>query len=229
MNGTNIFYILEPPYSDEPHTIYGRSDWEQEFGRASWVHGQVKMETLRCPVYPGHQRAGRRIGNLSIALPSEKISDFVWTWYSDCLITDKVLRVFHDAGLSGFTVSPVEVKPETEDGMNIHNLPVLWELVVTGQGGNAHPQSGIHLICECPHCKMKVYSSFKNGIIVDEHSWDGSDFFTVTGYPNFRLVTERVKDLIVEHGLTNCALVPSQNLVWKVLTRPEDEPNNPCE
>ena len=57
---------------------------------------------------------------------------------------------------------------------------------------------------------------------MDEQNWDGSDFFTVAGYPNFILVTERVKNFIIEYGLINCAVIPSQDLVWKSLVRPED-------
>jgi hypothetical protein len=180
------------------------------------------METIRCPVHPEHQRAGKRIGNLVVVLPSEKVGDFVWTWYSDCLITEKVLNLFREAGITGFTVKPVEIKPKTEKGHLLTKSRVLWELVVTGKGGDADPRSGIRLVYTCPHCGMIRYSSFQDGIIVDEQTWDGSDFFTVTGYPKFILVTERAKDLIVEHGLTNCALIRSQDLAWGSDPRPED-------
>jgi len=220
MSHTHTFYKLQQPYSDEEYPIYGRPSWDKEFGTASWAD-EVDMETIHCPVYPLHQRAGKRIGNLTVVLPSQKIGDFVWTWHSDCLITDRVLNLFREAGFTGFTVNPVTIKPKTERGRKLIKPPVLWELVVTGRGGDAHPDSGIRLIYTCPHCGLIKYSSFRNGIFVDEQAWDGSDFFTITGY-QFILVTERVKDFIIKRGLTNCALIPSQQLVWKSLTRPED-------
>ena len=59
-------------------------------------------------------------------------------------------------------------------------------------------------------------------VIVDEQAWDGSDFFKITEYP-FILLTQKVKDFIVERGLTNCALIPTQDLVWdKFVIKPED-------
>jgi hypothetical protein len=57
---------------------------------------------------------------------------------------------------------------------------------------------------------------------VDKDQWDGSDFFTVNGYPRFILVSERVRDLVTQNGLTNCMLIPSDRLRWQSLTRPED-------
>jgi len=68
--------------------------------------------------------------------------------------------------------------------MGTDSLPKVWELEVQGRGGNAHPDSGIRLLYVCPECGYNVYSSFQNGIIVDESQWDGSDFFTINGYPN---------------------------------------------
>src|SRR3990172_8594057 len=216
----HAFYKLQQPHSDEEYLVYGVPSWDEEFGRASWSEG-VNTETISCPVYPGHQRAGRRVGILSVVLPSERVGDFVWTWYSDCLITDKTLRLFRDAGLTGFTVNPVEIGPTTEGGKRLATLPTLWELVIVGRGGDADPKSGIHLIYMCPHCGLTRFSSFRNGIVVDQQAWDGSDLFTITGYP-FILVTERVKELAIKHGLTNCALIPSQDLVWGSIAKPED-------
>ena len=221
MNITNVFYALQQPFPGEDYSLFGNPRWEKEFGYASWAD-EVHLESIRCPVNPGHQRAGERINDLIIVLPSEKVGDFVWTWYGDCLLTDRVLHLFQEAGFSGFTVKPALVKPKTEKGKELSALPTLWELVVTGKGGDADPKSGIRLIYTCPHCGMIRYSSFRNGIIVNEQSWDGSDFFTISGYRKFLLVTERVKNFIIEHGLINCAVIPSHDLVWKSLVRPED-------
>lgn len=221
MSHPRTFYTLQQTYPDEEYPVYGSPGWRKEFGTASWAD-EVDMESIICPVYPLHQRAGKRIGNLVVVLSSQRVGDFVWTWHSDCLITDRVLHLFQKAGFTGFTVNSVTVKPKTEKGKQLAKIPVLWELVVTGKGGDADPKSGIRLIYTCPHCGLIEYSSFRNGIIVDEQAWDGSDFFIVTGYPKFILVTERVKDFIIKHDLTNCALIPNQQLVWKSLTRPED-------
>jgi len=202
--------------------VYGRPGWETQFGRAEWTH-IVDMEQVICPVRPGHRRPGKRVGELVIVLPSPKTGDFAWTWYSDCLITDRVLNLFRQAGLTGFQDLPVKVeKVKKQRGSDGVLAPVLWELSVTGKGGDACPESGIRVIETCEACNLIRYSSYRNGIIVDKEQWDGSDFFTVNGYPRFILVTERVRDLVTRNGLTNCMLIPSRKLRWQSLTRPED-------
>jgi hypothetical protein len=221
MSSLNIYHQLKQPDPGEKYAVYSRPSWNKMFGNATWA-SEVDLESIQCPVDPGHQRAGKRIGDLTIVLPSDRVGDFVWTWLSDCLITDRVLKLFEEAGFTGFTVKPVAVKPKTGRGKNLITVPTLWELVVTGKGGDADPRSGIRRIYSCPHCGLVKYSSYRNGIIVDERTWDGSDFFKITEYP-FILLTQRVKDFIVERGLTNCALIPSQDLVWSIyVVKPED-------
>ncbi len=220
----NSFYELGTPYGDEKYELYGRPEWEEEFGRAEWtdaVHDSVPG--IVCPVNPGHRRAGDRTMDLHIILSSPRVGDFVWTWQSECLITDRVLDLFQQAGLTGFEIRPVVVEKVKRLGKRrLEEIPRLWELVVTGKGGDARPESGIGVIYRCEACGMVRYSSYQNGILVDEQQWDRSDFFTVNGYPKYILVTERVKDLIIAHRLTNCVLIPAEALRWPDMPRPED-------
>lgn len=161
-------------------------------------------------------RIGLPIGSprvdLIIILPSPKIGDFIWTWYSDCIVTDGKLSLFRQAGFTGFEARPVtveKIKRLSRKRREEVPIPPLWELMIKGKGGDADPESGIHVIGQNKESGTLEYSSFRNGIIVDEANWDGSDFFTVNGYPKYILVTEKVKELIVGHQLTNCALIPS--------------------
>lgn len=219
------FYRLGAPYPDERYDLYGRTEWANRFGRAEWtdaVHDSVPG--IVCPIDPNHRRAGDRTMDLHIVLPSPRIGDFVWTWMSECLVTDRVLQLFRQVGLTGFEVRPVVVEGVKRLGKKgLEKIPTLWELVVTGRGGDARPESGIRIIYQCEACGLVKYSSYKNGILVDEERWDGSDFFTVNGYPKYILVTERVKDLIMAHRLTNCVLIPAEALRWpEGMPRPED-------
>jgi hypothetical protein len=161
--------------------------------------------------------------NLTVILPSPRIGDFVWTWYSDCLITDRVLKLFQGAGFTGFEPRPVAV--EKVQGVRKGTefaIPTLWELTVAGLAGDADPASGIKVIEVCYGCHMTTYSSFRNGIIVSKDNWDGSDFFVINGYPKCILVSERVKELIIYERLVNCALVVSTELQWNSGPRPEE-------
>lgn len=221
------FYELTDPdrlrHYKQGEYIYGQPKWAREYGLAEWADS-VKLEQIVCPVNPNHRRAGKRLTDLTIILPSPRVGDFMWTWPADCLITDRVLELFRQAELTGFEVKPVVVEKVKRLGKRrLEEIPALWELVVTGKGGNARPESGIRVIYRCEACGMVRYSSYQNGILVDEAQWDGSDFFTVNGYPKHILVTERVKDLIIAHRLTNCVLIPAEKLRWpETMMRPED-------
>jgi hypothetical protein len=215
-----FFYHLQSPRPSKPHQIYGRPEWERRFGRAEWSDKEGGLSTGRLlPPY-----AEPRV-DLTVILPSLKIGDFVWTWYSDCIVTESSLSIFRQAGLTGFEARPIiveKIKRLNRKRREEVTIPPLWELLIQGKGGDAAPESGIYPLYEIEDSGRFSYSSFRNGIIVDEANWDGSDFFTVNGYPKYILVTERVKELIIAHQLTNCALIPSHKLEWSSGTRPED-------
>jgi len=149
----------------------------------------------------------------------------VWTWYNDCIVTDSTLSLLRRAGFTGFEARPVTVDKFKRLGRKRSAeiaIPPLWELLIQGKGGVAAPESGIYVMGKDEESGRLQYSSFGDGIVVDEANWDGSDFFTVNGYPKYILVTERVKELIIGHQLTNCALIPSDKLEWASGERPED-------
>lgn len=215
-----FFCHLQSPRPSKPHQIYGRSEWETRFGRAEWSDKVGGLSTGRLLPPYGQPRV-----DLTIMLPSPNVGDFVWTWYSDCIVTESSLSLFRQAGFTGFEARPVmveKIKRLNRKRKEEVAIPPLWELLIQGKGGDAAPESGIYPLYEIGDSGRFSYSSFRNGIIVDEANWDGSDFFTVNGYPKFILVTERVKELIIAHQLTNCAVIPSHKLEWGSDIRPED-------
>jgi len=178
---------------------------------AEWAHSEMDVETVICPANEGHQRPGKRLTGLSVTLPGYNIEDFVWTWYSECLITDRVLELFKDSGVTGFEVKPVRAAFKRAQ----ESPPRLWQLVVTGWAGIAPPESGIKLIEDCPACGHKVYSAWTNPErLVTPSQWDGSDFFMVWPLPMHIFLTERVAQLIRESSLAGSILKPSENLVF---------------
>lgn len=222
----NTFYNLAPAsavFEESEGTLYGRPEWDDRYGRAEWSD-VVKTNRIICPVNPGHQRSAGRVGDLVIHLPSTRVGDFMWTWQSECLVTDRVLTLFREAKLTGFEPRPVIVEKvkRVRKGSEV-SIPILWEFAVVGKGGDAHPESGITIIETCEACNLKQYSSYRNGILVNTEQWDGSDFFTVNGYQMLYLVTERVKNLIIANQLTNCALIPAHKMRWpEIVVRPEE-------
>lgn len=192
------------------------------FGLAEWSEIAAGFSTGR--LYPPH---GEPRKDLAIVLPTTKVGDFVWTWYSDCIVPDRTLALFKDAGFTGFGTRPViieKVKGSKAKRRKEEPIPPLWELLIRGKGGDAAPESGIvpYQYEDSSGVTRHGYTSFRNGIIVDEANWDGSDFFTVNGYRKFLLVTERVKEFIIDQQLTNCALIPSDKLTWGSGVTPEE-------
>jgi hypothetical protein len=222
MESRKTFYHLRDPARGNPHQVYGRPSWEIRFGTASWSEKSAGFSTGRLVPPYGEPRK-----DLTIILPSARVGDFVWTFYNDCIVTDRALALFKQAGFTGFEIRPVIVEKIERLSRKRRDqviVPLLWELPIIGKGGDAAPESGIYPLYEIEDGYMKrfQYSSFRNGIIVDEANWDGSDFFTINGYPKFILVTERVKELIIKLQLTNCALIPSHELRWGPGITPEE-------
>lgn len=217
------FYHLKDPGPGKPHQIYGRPAWERTFGLAEWSEKSAGFCTGRLLPPIGEPRR-----DLAIVLPTPKVGDFVWTWYSECIVPDRTLALFKEEGFSGFGTRSViveKIKGSQAKRRKEAPVPSLWELLIEGKGGDAAPESGIVLYQyeDSSGVVHNAYTSFRNGIIVEESNWDGSDFFTVNGYRKFLLVTERVKEFIIDRQLTNCALIPSDKLEWGSDTRGEDQ------
>jgi hypothetical protein len=178
---------------------------------ADWDQSVQLGGPIRCPRDPGHQRAGRRLTDLAVVLPSLTVADFLWTWNSECLVQTHVVDLFRSEGITGFEVRPARARFENEPDLS---PPELGELVVTGWGGVAPPESGVKLdeIASCRACGLLVYSSFTDpSRLVDKRQWDGSDVFVVWPLPKFVFVTRRVAQLIKAHELTGVSLeVPEQ-------------------
>ena len=173
-----------------------------------WLNDRVgHFRSIICPKYPEHQRATRSACNLSLELKSDKIGDFATTVYSDWLVSDKIACALKESGLTGYELRLADI-------CNNSLGYSLWELVVTGKGGEAHLDAGIVKIYQCDYCDHMQYHAFANGvgIVVDENNWDGSDFFTITAYPKYVLVTPKVKTIVEEGKWTGVCFVPSTEL-----------------
>ena len=217
------FYALEPPeqrYSS--YAVYGSTDGEDSYPRALLTPGKhIGRGFIKCPVNPGHNRGIPYDGELFVDLAGPLVGDFHWRSAGDCLVTEKTRIVLEEEGLTGFEVRRVHVRDF--QGIQRDNTPLLWQLGTTGNAGRADSQSGIDVVIWCPVCELLAYSSYRNGIWVNEQAWNGSDFTKVTEYPGIILVTERVRNVIERHRFTNCLLIESTDLRWpEGLRRPED-------
>jgi hypothetical protein len=67
---------------------------------------------------------------------------------------------------------------------------------------------------KCDECGLIENSAFKNGILVNPATYDGSDYITVTEYPKYVLASDRAKSVIQNSRLTNVSFVDSAQLTW---------------
>ena len=176
---------------------------------AEWAHDEMELETVVCPTNEGHHGPGKRLTDLSVTLPGGTVEDIVWTWYSECLVTDRVLELFKSSGFTGFEVKPAKArfKRSTEQP------PRLWELIVTGWAGMASSESGIRLIEHCKNCGLTKYSA---GVcpdkLIDVSKWDGNDFFMVWPLPKYVFITDRVAQIVRGNYLSGAVLTPPSEL-----------------
>lgn len=222
------FFVLRKPQPQEPsqyfegHPIYGREADEHEYGLAWWAN-DMEFGGHFEPISENHRVLRLHHGPLRVVLPSPAaVGDFVWTVYDECLITDRVRELFLECQFSGFATEPVIVEKFKRKSKRAGEIPRLFELLVYGEGGPADPSSGSVRLTEPDAQGLVTYSSYKNGLLVNELTWDGSDFFALEGHHEI-VVSERVKDLIMRERLTNCMLIPAENLIWPACVEtPED-------
>jgi hypothetical protein len=170
----------------------------------TWNPG-VSFEPIVCPVDPGHQRGGRRVGPLNVDYPGASLKhDIVRTWYSEYLISDRLARSLHRWGATGYKTNPVVITSRQSKPRQDYR-----ELVVTGWGGVARPEAGVRLLESCPACGQLYYSGVQSWHdLIDWSAWDGSDLFMVWPLPRYILVVERVATLLSESGFGGFKMVP---------------------
>lgn len=142
----------------------------------------------------------------------QQMADIIWSGILQCLISNHVLNLFREEGLTGFEVHPADVRL-----MFPHDPKeaVFWQLTVTGWGGMAGPSSGIRTISHAT--RSDVYSHCtRPAAIIDQKQWDGSDFFIVWPIPNYWWVSSRVAALLKRNKLKRCRLVSPQDLEFSM-------------
>jgi hypothetical protein len=162
----------------------------------------IEYQMINCSMFPGHRRDGRRISDLSIVIPCDPAPDVIFTWMSECVVQERALRIFREAGLTGFATRPANAKLKST------GKPVaVGELLVTGWGGLAPAASGIKEVGRCAYCGHLRYSELEEPRdLVSVESWDGSDFFMIWPLPRFRFATAKVAEVCRNFRLTGVLL-----------------------
>jgi hypothetical protein len=65
----------------------------------------------------------------------------------------------------------------------------------------------------CMECRAAGINAI-NGFVLEPGTWGGEDIFRPRGMPGRLVVSERFKDFVERHGLTNLVLTPTEQYVW---------------
>jgi hypothetical protein len=179
-----------------------------KFKNATWDEGTV-YDTKVCDIC-GHIYESYR-SDLFITLENDRIGDIVWTWYGECVITQRVLDILKSNKLTGYYVKPVTITNIKTKSKRPNVLPPLWELI-PNRSFPCDNKSGICVVKHCNTCGRKDYTPFIKGFSIDESIWDKSDLFSPKGYDNFVITTESVKNLFEESQISNCSFVPALDI-----------------
>ena len=165
---------------------------------------QDRTEIIPCPITNEHSAVWRDRGSLAylVKAPIPDLTALIGGW----VLSERALKVFLAAKLTGFDVRPATVRERFRRG-KVGPVVPYHELVFVGWGGLINPSTGSHPVSQCPACGFTEFSPIKNmDNLFDKSQWDGSDFFMI--WPIGEYVSDRVKMIVEEHCLTGVEFLP---------------------
>ncbi|ATB42024.1 hypothetical protein CYFUS_007500 [Cystobacter fuscus] len=156
---------------------------------------------------------------VNLELHGDALGDFIKNSAYDLLISERFAEAFRTEeliGLEGF--HPVEVlrvrrmrkgprKPVTVPRYFVVSTcfgPAAVDLVFSRMRISEPPS--------CPECRMSGIDTI-HGFTLEPGTWRGEDIFRPRGLVGDLVVSERFKDFVERHGLTNMRLTPTEQFV----------------
>lgn len=214
VNMSSNFFVLDKYTSSRYLSIYGEDVWRYKYPQIEWAGDNLIVD--RCPLHPEITDLSIHKIPLTLHLNTLKLGDFVWTWYSDLLVTEQTKKIFEEEGFTGAEYYPVVIKKVRRKAVTKVNLdlPVLYNLRFNRKKlVKLHPDSGVVVGAQCPLCGMKWRTDYEY-LIPDERFWGGEDFFGVEGWRKQIFITKRVADTIIKLNLKPCCIVPVREYRW---------------
>ena len=172
-------------------------------------------EWSECPVCKRDLRGKKKTEGFVIEWhTSSRIGDFSWVPGGEIIISQRVKDVFEEHNVTGCRYCPVEmINPEDSEDRIVVKLPYecppLYDMIITGSGGNAAEESGIKIDEKCDYCGSVSYLDWEiEYLVIDLNNGDGSDIFKCIETGNCTFAIEKVKDLIEANKFTNIKCIP---------------------
>lgn len=138
-------------------------------------------------------------------------------FFGDILVSERFRQAWTEAGLKGIDAfQPLErlrVRPARLGRKTV----TYYKVDVLHFGTRVDLQRSLIEYREsytCMTCFDQVGADSVRGFKIDESSWTGEDIFEAWGMPGVIVVTERVKKLSEDYGLTNVTLTPTEEEFW---------------
>jgi len=181
------------------------------------VDGSRMGDAPRCKV------CGEPIGMLPLLPPvgveieawGQRWGDVAFGPGDQILVSDKLKRLFNEAGLHGFerldSVEVVRVKRRTR---GVGDPPRYW--IASIQRSRAVlDESASGLVRDeapiCEECRTGGVIKRVDRIVLKETTWSGEDLFFARGLPGTILASERFKSLCDANDLVSCCLVAAED------------------
>lgn len=176
----------------------------------------------RCP------RCGDVIGMLKwlppyrveLELHGQELGDYINAPGYELLISERFAEAFRAEGLTGLEgFHPVEVVRVRRKGkkalkpLTVPRYSVVWPCFGRGAVDVVLNRVRVSKLPTCPECRSTGVDAI-NGFVLEPGTWGGEDIFRPRGMQGDIIVSERFKDFVERHGLTNMVLTPTEQFVW---------------
>jgi hypothetical protein len=180
---------------------------------AKWA---IPMEFKSRPC--GDHRMLCRPAELALEVKHNRFQELmIGTLVGDVVIHASLAARFEQCGFTGYRLNPASVRFRNGRVSGDYR-----ELIMVGWAGLARPESGIHVVKECPGCSSKKYSCLRDANqLVDWSQWTGEDFNVL--WPIGRsLITKRVAEMLSSLQGSSFAIQNLRELVGKEHGLPPD-------
>lgn len=177
-------------------------------------------EPPRCPSCGGWFRSRRPLPPLSVdlALYTPNFADVVFGVGGGCfLVSEKFKRSFEETDLTGLTFPCVATIRKIKLANRIRRkktpAPPVYYLTYSSNGAAAldHEKSKTVFLGDrrpkCSYCRDVALIKLPR-VVLEEGSWDGTDFFVPRGIGNLYVVSERFAQWFSKQDFTGAELVP---------------------
>lgn len=211
------FFVLEPEESSENGNRWTTAE------PVDPIHlgGSQKCPVCGQPVTGRSWQPPQRL-QLASAKPG-KWGDFLWASKTAILVSERFKNICQQENLSGISTfsPPVEITRMGSwlNGQFPTPAPIYHLIHVLWGGANQDDEaSGLTQkhpeVIRCAYCRTGNARRSQDRIAIQAGTWNGQDVFSPRNAPVPFLVSERFKQVVTAHQLTNAWFIPAEQYAY---------------